>query len=189
MSTTLSKELTDEQVVSKYCQTRDDRYFDILYNRYGNKVFAKCMSILKDPTQAEDAMQDIFIKIILSLAKFQGKSKFSTWIYSITYNYCIDLIRKNKKRNVELNESLIEDEDRVEEVSDKELLEIKIERLDKLMNLAPAFDRTILMMKYIDNLSIKDISNVIDKSESATKMSILRAKHKLKRLYKEHYNE
>jgi RNA polymerase sigma-70 factor (ECF subfamily) len=185
----LFKELSDESIVSKYCESRDDRYFDVLYTRYGTKVFAKCVSILKDTQLAEDAMQDVFIKILMSLTKFQGKSKFSTWIYSITYNYCIDLIRKKKKHSVELNESLIEDEDHIEEVSDKELLEIKIERLEHLLDLAPVFDKSILMMKYMDGMSIKQIAAIFNKSESATKMSILRAKHKLKRLYKEHYHE
>ena len=53
--------------------------------------------MLADHGMARDATQDVFIKILLNLSKFTEQSSFSTWVYSITYNYCIDLIRKKKK--------------------------------------------------------------------------------------------
>lgn len=160
----------------------------MLYERYANKVFAKCISLLKDRALAEDAAQEIFMKILLNISKFKGNSKFSTWLYSITYNFCIDYIRKQKKRRVVADETSIADE-MIEEVSDKELLEIKIDRLEVVLERAETKDRAILMMKYMDNMSIRDMAATLDRSESAVKMSILRAKHRLKNIYKELYNE
>ena len=180
--------MTDEDIVDKYNATQESRYFDLLYGRYGNKVFAKCISLLQSRALAEDATQEIFMKILLNISKFKGSSKFSTWLYSITYNFCIDYIRKQKKRRVVADETGLEDE-MVEEVSDKELLEIKIERLEVVMEKADGKDKAILMMKYMDNMSIRDMAGVMNRSESAIKMSILRAKHRLKKIYKETYHE
>lgn len=180
--------LTDEELVDLYRSTHSNRHFDTLYDRYVNKVFAKCIGMLKDRAMAEDATQEIFMKILLNISNFKGTAKFSTWIYSITYNYCIDYLRKQKKKRVVSDESKIAD-DIVEEVSDKELLEIKIERLEVVLNAAEPKDRAILMMKYNDQLSIKDMAKTLNRSESAIKMSILRAKHRVKKIYKNLYHE
>ena len=90
--------MKDEQIVKIYALTQANPCFAILYKRYSRKVFAKCISMLKDEAKAGDATQDIFLKIFLNLSKFNFKSRFSTWIYSITYNYCIDFIRRDKKQ-------------------------------------------------------------------------------------------
>ena len=180
--------MTDEDIVNLYNESQQGRYFDMLYKRYGTKVFSKCLSLLQSRALAEDATQEIFMKILLNVSKFKGNSKFSTWTYSITYNFCIDYIRKQKKRRVVADETELKDE-AVEEVSDKELLEIKIERLQVVMEKAESKDKAILMMKYMDNMSIRDMAEVLNRSESAVKMSILRAKHRLKKIHKETYHE
>lgn len=180
--------LADEELVELYRSSQQGRYFDALYDRYVNKVFAKCIGMLKDRAMAEDATQEIFMKILLNISNFKGTAKFSTWIYSITYNYCIDYLRKQKKKRIVSDESQIADE-MIEEVSDKELLEIKIERLEVVLNAAEPKDRAILMMKYNDQMSIKEMAATLSRSESAIKMSILRAKHRVKKIYKNLYHE
>jgi len=92
-----SKSITDEEAVEKYLRTQKGFYFDLLYERYSSKIYAKAISILNDEHWAEDCTQEIMMKLLLNLSKFSGKSKFSTWVYSITYNYCIDKIRNRKK--------------------------------------------------------------------------------------------
>jgi RNA polymerase sigma-70 factor (ECF subfamily) len=178
------KTLTDEEVVKEYLITRNNYYFEILYNRYSSKVFGKCLTLLRDDFRAQDATQDIMMKILLNLSKFGGKSKFSTWIYSITYNFCIDQIRKSKKDKSDLVENINEVADVEDEISDKILLEVKIEQLKVILEEIPVADKTILMMKYMDNMSIKDISEIIDKTESAVKMKIKRAKEKFIKTHK-----
>ncbi len=180
--------LTDEEIVNLYNSSFETHYFDMLYDRYGKKVFGKCISLLKDQALAEDATQEIFMKILLNISKFKGTSKFSTWVYSISYNFCIDQIRKQKKIRVVADETALEGEYE-DEITDKEMLEIKFEQLEVIMEKAEGKDKAILMMKYIDNMSIKDIATVLSRSESAVKMSILRAKHRLKKIHKEIYNE
>src|SRR5690606_38754422 len=111
-----------------------------------------------------------------SVSRFKGGSKFSTWLYSITYNYCIDLIRKKKKTHIVEVDDFSKMEDTIEDtIEDKEILEVDIDRLqDILKNLNPD-DKAVLMMKYLDDMSIKEMGDVLDKTESAIKMKIKRA--------------
>jgi len=123
----------------------------------------------------------------LNLAKFGGKSKFSTWIYSITYNYCIDLIRKGKKEKNIFSEDIEKVADIAEEIPDSAILEIEVKKLKIILEKIPVGDKAVLLMKYQDDMSIKEISESLLKSESAIKMKIKRAKHKVQKVYKENF--
>ena len=89
--------MTDLEIIRLYLEKQDSTFFSMLYTKYYGRVYAKCIAILKQSDAAQDAVQDIFTKIFLNLSGINEKSQFSTWIYSITYNYCIDIIRKEKK--------------------------------------------------------------------------------------------
>lgn len=177
------KTLTDQELITRYLETRNNYFFEILYERYSSKIFGKALTILKEESLAQDATQDIMMKILLNLSKFGGKSKFSTWVYSITYNFCIDFVRKRKKDKSQYFEDVSEFEDVVEEIDDKEILEVRLERLKLIMDKIPADDKSILMMKYLDGMSIKEIGRTIDKTESAIKMKIKRAKMKFVKIH------
>lgn len=179
---------SDEELIAKYLETHESKYFDQLYLKYSNKVFSKCISLLKNEALAQDATQDIFLKIFLNLAKFGGKSKFSTWIYSITYNYCIDLIRKGKKEKNIFSEDIEKVADIAEEIPDSAILEIEVKKLKIILDKIPVGDKAVLLMKYQDDMSIKEISETLFKSESAIKMKIKRAKHKVQKVYKENFS-
>ena len=181
--------IDDSQIVRLYLKTRKSIYFDALYKRYSGKIFSKCISLLKDEPLAKDATQEIFTKIFLNLAKFNEKSKFSTWIYSITYNYCIDYLRKKKKDNRLFSDEMEDPPDVVDDVPDTELLEIEVRRLKIILEKIPPGDKAILLMKYQDDLQIKDIAAILDKTESAIKMKIKRAKHKAQKVYKDIFPE
>lgn len=183
-------ELTDSEVIAQYRIGQDQAYFNVLYRRYSSKVFAKCISMLADDGSARDATQDIFIKILLNLSKFNEQSSFSTWIYSITYNYCIDLIRKKKKLQVLFTEDVSRISNPIDvDIPDSVLLEMKQERLKVVLEQLPPGDRAILMMKYSDDLQIKDIAEALGKTESAIKMQIMRAKMKAQSLHDEIYGK
>ncbi|MCB0527817.1 MAG: sigma-70 family RNA polymerase sigma factor [Saprospiraceae bacterium] len=183
-----AKDLTDSELISLYLRDQNTVYFTHLYQRYKGKVFAKCISMLADEGLARDATQDIFIKILLNLSKFTEQSSFSTWVYSITYNYCIDMIRRKKKMPLIFTEDVgkVSREADVE-IPDSVLLEMKQERLEKVLEKLPPGDKAILMMKYIDDLQIRDIGDILDKSESAIKMQIMRAKQRAQAIYDEMY--
>lgn len=181
--------LSDEELIRHYLETQDSGYFDQLYEKYSTKVFSKCISLLKDEGRAQDATQDIFLKIFLNLSKFGGKSKFSTWIYSITYNYCIDLIRKKKKNGNIFSDDIERAPDLAEEVPDSTLLEMEVKKLKIVLDIIPVGDKAVLLMKYQDDMSIREISDTLNKSESAIKMKLKRAKHKAQKVYEEKFKQ
>ena len=183
----ISKSISDEEAVREYVSTQNSAYFNILYERYSRKIFAKCLSILKNEEEANDATQDIFMKLILNLSKFGGHSKFSTWVYSISYNYCIDRVRKKKKDISILVEDMSHYDKSDDDIKDKMLLEMNVLRLKEILNKIPVGDKIILLMKYQDSMSIKEIGAVLDKSESAVKMKIKRAKQKFRNMHSEIY--
>jgi len=168
--------ISDEELVSLYIKTRKESYFETIYDRYEKKVYAKCISMLKNEAQAQDATQDIFIKVLLNISKFAGKSRFSTWIYSITYNYCIDVLRKINKDALVFPEQFDENLEATNDLDEKLLLEIKINRLEVVLNELPNTDKTVLIMKYQDEMSIKQIGQLFNKSDSAIKMHLKRSK-------------
>ena len=179
-------ELTDSEVIARFRLAQDQAYFTILYQRYARKVFGKCYSMLLDEGLARDATQDIFIKILMNLAKFNELSSFSTWVYSITYNFCIDLIRKKKKVQVIYTEDVSKiKNDADDDIPNSVILEMRQDRLAKVLDILPPGDKAILLMKYIDDMQIKDIAEVLDKTESAIKMQIMRAKIKAQSLHDE----
>jgi RNA polymerase sigma factor (sigma-70 family) len=178
------KDLSDAEVIRLYLQTQRSDYFSVLYQRYASKVFGKCISILKDYDEAKDAVQDIFVKIMSNLANFGERAQFSTWIYSITYNYCIDVIRKKKKEKMLFTDDIERAPDVAEEeVPDEFLLEMEVNDLKQVLETLPSGDKLILLMKYQDDMSIRDIAEVLNKTESAVKMKIKRAKHKAQELF------
>lgn len=186
----ISKTIDDESAVEQYKLTQNVSYFNLLYERYSGKVYAKCFSMLKDEMAAEDAMQEIFMKILLKISDFAGKAKFSTWLYSITFNFCIDRIRMKKKdKELEVDDinrygEHMEDEDSID---DKEIVEVSLDRLKIVMDEIDEEDKATLLMKYQDDMSIKDMCVVFNKSESAIKMQVKRAKERFVKVYNKKY--
>lgn len=189
LATDLSKKVTDEELVTLYLESQNVAYFNLIYKRYSGKIFGKCLSLLKSESEAEDATQDVMMKILLNMAKFSGKSRFSTWIYSITYNYCIDFIRRKKKDPSIYVDDFIENLDVEDDVEDRFLMEMNVKRLKVILEDIPVGDKSILLMKYQDEMSIKEIGQILSKSESAIKMKIKRAKQKFRKTFKEKYKE
>ena len=97
--------------------------FEQLYDRYSGKIFGRCISLLRNEVAAMDATQEVFVKILLNLSKYNGRSSFSTWVYSITYNYCIDHIRREKRKGLVFSDRDIEGLDQEDEVEDNFILE------------------------------------------------------------------
>ncbi len=189
LSTDITKKVSDEELVKLYVETQNVAYFNLIYKRYSGKIFGKCISLLKNEAEAEDATQDIMMKILINMSKFSGKSRFSTWIYSISYNYCIDFLRRKKKDPSVYVDDFLDNMDVEDDVEDAFLLEMNVKRLKVILEEIPTGDKTILLMKYQDEMSIREIGEILNKSESAIKMKIKRAKQKFRHTFLEKYKE
>jgi len=181
--------MSDFELIDSILETQNEKCVEMLYDRYSNKIYRKCLTFVKETNLAEDLTHDIFIKSLLNLSKFNKRSQFSTWLYSITYNYCIDYLRKSKKQNyISYNiEDKIAQDVAYEETDD--LLNIETSRMFKLLDMIRADEKLILITKYQDGLSIKEIAKMLEITESAVKMRLKRAKEKMKNLYHQIYNK
>ena len=189
VSGVLKEDVSDRDIVDRYLETQDGSYFSIIYDRYSRLVYAKSLSMLKNEAAAEDAVQEIFIKVMLKLSSYTGEAKFSTWMYAITYNYCIDIIRKTqRKKAIDVEDIDVLEASMIPEPDDARILEVDIKRLKYILERIPRKDKAILMMKYLEEFSIKEIAEIMEKSESAVKMQILRAKEKFLNKYEEAFS-
>lgn len=176
------KVVADEELVRLYIETQRNVYFEELYDRYVDKVYRKCLSFVKNEAQAEDFTHDIFLRVVLKLGTFKEYAKFSTWLYSITYNYCMDQVRQVKRQaEVALDENF----DLADDGYDLELVEMQTQGLKKALQKIDPDERAILLMKYQDDFSIKEIAETFKITESAVKMRLMRTKEKLKKIYTE----
>jgi RNA polymerase sigma-70 factor (ECF subfamily) len=85
--------------------------FSVLVEKYQNMVYTLALKLLKKPEEAEEMAQDTFVKAYQKLYSYEGKSKFSTWLYSITYNACISELRKRRIEFKSLDDRQISDQD------------------------------------------------------------------------------
>ena len=176
--------LSDEQIISEFLKG-DNNCLGILYNRYYSKVYSKCYSFSRNHDDAFDMTQEILLKAISNVSSFGGNSKFSTWLYSITTNYCISQSSKKSKKYYEdimaANHILADrmDEEDFEERLRWEALE---SNLDKYLKLLSEEERQLLVLKYRQNYSVKELQKEFDLSASAVKMRLLRARMKMSQI-------
>ncbi len=178
--------MTDEELVQFIIHNGNTSLFGILYDRYGQKVYQKCLGFAESRDAAEDLTQDVFVKLYLNLKSFRGEAKFSTWLYSFTYNHCVNYsksILRRQRDNVELQEETLYVSTADEEVTDEEIFSLTVEKLQEALGLIDPEDKIVLLMKYQDDKSIKDIAQLLELGESAVKMRLHRAKKKIVELY------
>ena len=172
---------TDEELVQRIVEKRDTDLFGKLYDRFAKRVYNKCYGFSRSEAEAQDLTQDVFLMLFIKLPSFQGKSKFSTWLYSFTYNFCVNYVNRNKGRRMSDKSVQVDQEEYrlTEEVPDEHLLELKAQKLAEAMELIPPEDKSLILLKYQDGASIKDLTEFLEIGESAVKMRLKRAKAKL----------
>ena len=176
--------VSDEDLISLILKERDKVHFKVLYERYYGKVLNKCYSFLKNRDLSAELATDIMARAFEKLDTFKGNSSFSTWLYAITYNNCIDYLREKKKLHYpEWNRKQeLPDFSEAEEVDESD--NISYEFLVELMEKLHTEEKALLLMKYQDDMSLKQISGSMRITESAVKMRLKRAKTRLLYLYK-----
>ncbi len=165
----------------------DTNYFGFLVEKYQNMVFALAVKMMKNREEAEEVAQDTFIKAYKSLKSFSGQSKFSTWMYRIAYNTCLDRIKKNSRfsnsieidnipsKDIQLTDTIFEGIERKE----------RSEIVQRCMNQLPEDERVILHLFYFEELSLKEIVDIVSMKEGNIKVKLFRARKKLFTIFKE----
>nr|WP_240729839.1 RNA polymerase sigma factor [Flavobacterium sp. ASW18X] len=180
------KDLSDEELVAKIVANNDTLLFGVLYDRYVKMVYNKCYGFARSDDEAEDLTQDIFLMLFVKLASFKGKSKFSTWLYSFTYNFCVNYVNRDKQRKMSDQSVAMEDTEyklAQDDVPDESIYELKANKLAKALEMISPENKSILLLKYQDGASVKELSDLLELGESAVKMRLKRAKTKLLEIY------
>lgn len=184
-------ELPDEDLVRSFLQG-DRRAFETLAVRHQNRVFGFCLRLLGSRSLAEEAAQDVLVKVFKNLARFRGDSKFTTWLYRVTLNHCRNVqayrARRHEKRHDSLDASVEDDEGsaRKKEIADARtgadedlLLNERLELLqEELARLDPLW-KEILVLRDVEGLSYEEIGQMLDLAAGTVKSRIHRARGEL----------
>lgn len=161
--------------------------FSKLVDDYKDLVYTIALRMLKNREEAEEVAQDSFVKIFKSLKNFQGDSKLSTWIYRITYNTCLDRIKKYKKdqqtRQIEEVSGY-----HIAEMSDAldQMIQIeKSEMIKKCILKLPSTDAAILTLFYFEEQNLNELSSTLNISVNTAKVKLFRARKRLGGILKE----
>ena len=168
---------TDFELIDAVLEGHCDK-FEELVRAYHSKVIALCRSMLKNADDAEDAAQEVFIKVFKALKSFDKKAKFSTWLYSICYRHCIDKIRKVKRLREQSQETILEKDwtpvaDSYHQLERKDIVE-------RLLHSLPDTYRQILILREVHGLSYKELTEILECSVDAVKSHLKRARHQMK---------
>lgn len=157
--------------------------FSILIDRYKNKAFSLLKRMLKNEFDAEEVLQDCFLKAYNSLQSFKQESKFSTWFYKIVYNTALTRL-SSRKRKIENEMSSVDDhyeleyKSNVDEIDNQEMSVL----LKKLISQLPENHAAVISMFYLDEMSCEEISEVMNISLSNVKVMLYRSRNSLKDL-------
>ena len=149
---------TDDQYYIAKITQGDTKAFAVLVDRYKNLVFTLALRMLKNREEAEEVAQDTFIKVFKSLAKFKGDSKFSTWIYRIAYNSCLDRLKKCKQQYhvVPIDEyterQLIDLDNALDALEEQE----QQQTIKDCLHLLPSEDSFLLTLYYYEGQSLEE---------------------------------
>jgi RNA polymerase sigma factor (sigma-70 family) len=183
-SNTVHDKYTDAELIEQIVKNKDALLFGELYDRYSKLVYNKCLGFVKSNKEAEDLTQDVFLMLYVKLGSFKGISKFSTWLYSFTYNFCVNYVNRNKERKINDNSVKFDTQEEVPvDVTDNLLLQMQVDKLKKALELIAPEDKTLLLLKYQDGASIKELEDVLEIKASAIKMRLKRAKAKVVEMY------
>jgi len=166
------KQVEDDEILEKFSneKTRNEA-FNLLISKYQEKIYWHVRRLVIDHDDADDLVQEVFIKVWKSLAKFRNDSKLYTWIYRIATNESITFLNKKKQRNQtpldevseELSESLV-----ASSYFNGDKIQMKLQQA--LLSL-PEKQRLIFNMKYYDDLKYDEISAILGTSVGALKAS------------------
>jgi RNA polymerase sigma-70 factor (ECF subfamily) len=176
----------EQDLISKILDGDTD-VFAVLVDRYKDLVFTLALRMLKNREEAEEVSQDTFIKTFKSLSKFKGDSKFSTWIYKITYNTCLDRIKKISRtyNTVTIDEFTEHQVKTIDNALDNMEQEERKQKIQDCLQLLPSEDSFLLTLFYFEELSLDEISKTIGLTTNNVKVKLFRSRKKLSKILKE----
>ena len=182
--------LQDEELLRRY-QNGELEAFGVLLQRYRRPVYNFLLRSVRSPDRAEDLLQEVFMRVVQRAGDFEGRSKFSTWMYTIARNLCIDTSRKMIFRRHQSLDTrpkgtdgeggpLVERVAAKQPGADREVISEEIrEHIAHAVEGLPAEQREVFLMRQLQGLSFKDIAEIVNVPENTVKS---RMRYALERL-------
>ena len=185
-----SKKERDIETIRKALKTNNQNYYNKLMSQYHNSVHFYVNDIIKNKTISNDLTIEIMGKAFINLKSYNFKYAFSTWIFTIAKNHCIDYLRKNNLKTVSIDELTNNDEYYFEipsKDSNPEDLLIRKQRIQLLRRLVNQLSLkyiNVVKLRYFKEMSYGEISEELNLSESTIKIRLYRARKELLKIFK-----
>lgn len=182
----------DDELIVKRAQQGDSKALEEILMAYEKKVYNIAYRFMGNEADAYDMAQEALIKLYRSITSFKHKSSFSSWVYRLTVNTCMDGLRKRKREPVSLEFSIetgMSPEDTGTDSPEEEILSIeKSEDIQKAINKLNDSYKSVVIMRDIDGLSYEEIAEYLEISIGTVKSRINRGRQQLKELLFDYIN-
>jgi RNA polymerase sigma-70 factor (ECF subfamily) len=185
----MTTSLSDEELAGRALR-KDEGAFAELYDRYRRPVYSIAYRIIQDPQDAQDATQEVFVKLFRSLARWDpAKAKFSTWLYRLAANHSIDHWRLSRRRR----ESQMPDDGPERDAWSRSLgdairspyKEVEsrdhVERIRGCTDALPELQKKVFVLRYFHDLKLEEIAGMEGCSLGTVKTSLFRATQAIRR--------
>ncbi len=181
----LSAEPTDDPVeaLARRAASGDGRALDELLRVIRPIVLRRCQRVLENPADAEEACQDALVAVARRIGSFEGRARFSTWLYAVASNAAVDTHRKVRRR---ASETGTEDAAKVAVTGGSSIASSRVDLLDAMTKLSPTYAEPVAMRDF-QGLSYDDIAAVLDVPVGTVKSRIHEARRQLRDLLAQRY--
>jgi RNA polymerase sigma factor (sigma-70 family) len=168
--------LEDSKLITQ-CLKHDRNSQKLLYDRFSGQMYSICLRYCRDEFDAQESLQNGFIKVFKNLQAFKGESALYSWIKTIIIRSALDQIKKKKKDD----ELFVRDEIVSDQVGGEDPESMTYEEMLKIVQMMPLGYKTIFNMAVIDDMSHLEISNVLGITESTSRSQLMKARNYLKK--------
>jgi len=175
----------------RLAQHGDRRAFEIIYQEHSRRVYALCLRMLGDPTEAEDLVQDVFVLLFRKIHTFRGESAFSTWLHRLTVNLVLMRLRKKSPPMVSIEVTTDPDDETSSPTIDLGapdlMLEGSVDRvnLERCIKQLPAGYRAIFILHDVQGFQHTEIAAIVGRSVGDSKSQLHKARMRLRELLHE----
>src|SRR5712692_920493 len=178
---------SEEAVLVRRVQARDEIAFREIVERYQSKVFSIIYGILRNHNDAEDIAQQVFAKVYFSIRNFDFRSSLLTWVYKITVNECYDYLRKKRVRKLVYESDFSQEDAQRMEASEPAVdpaapIDLSLAQRDlvtKLLEKVSAEDRNLMLLKEVEGHSVEELAAMTGLNENTIKVKLFRTRQKL----------
>jgi RNA polymerase sigma-70 factor (ECF subfamily) len=194
----MSENVQQAAITVEALRSGDRAEFARFVETYSAQVYRLGLKILNDPQDAEDVLQETFLKAFKALPSFEGRSSLSTWLYRIAVNEALMLVRRRRPEAISVDEDIQTEDGDMEPVQivdwcclpEHELLSAEGKRfLDSAIQRLPATLKVVFILRDIEGLSIKETADTLNLSETAVKTRLLRARLNLREQLSIYYTD